>query len=418
MRNFFIGKEVNREHNTLAWTVSSGIVYSLQSLLFLAVIMSVLGEADAGLYSVGIMIAQQMLTVGKYSIRNYQVSDVHERYSFQQYFSFRIVTCLVAMLATVVWIFIGKYSGDVVIVILSLTLYKMAECFSDVFEGLYQQKFRFDISGKSQFIKDLLMIVVYLGMILFTRDIVLSSVVLAVISLALIVIVDFPLTKYFGRLGFDFSYKAMKGLTLACFSLFVSSFLCAYIHNAPKYAIESIGSTVALAKFNALFMPVFAVDLLCGFTMRIWITRMALYHADGDERGFKRMMKQQLLVIAIITAGSMAVMYFVGGWLLSIIYNTDLSGYQWTNALLMLAGGMVSIYTLYENVIIIYRHQHFSIVINVISSIVAFIVVPLCTRKSWILGATIGYLIANTVRAIGYYLTALYFMKKDKTKEQ
>ena len=48
--------------------------------------------------------------------------------------------------------------GDEAVVIISLTVYKMAECMSDLFEGLYQQRFRFDISGRSQFTKDLIMI--------------------------------------------------------------------------------------------------------------------------------------------------------------------------------------------------------------------------------------------------------------------
>ena len=135
------------------------------------------------------------------------------------------------------------YTGGIAIVAASLTVYKMAECLSDVFEGLYQQKFRFDVSGKSQFVKDLTMIIVYIGMLVITRDVVISSVVLAAVSILLIVVIDFPLTKYFGRLGVHFNMKAVKGLTIACFALFVSSFLCAYIHSAP-------GAAKARAKVN------------------------------------------------------------------------------------------------------------------------------------------------------------------------
>lgn len=417
-KKFFIGDDIRKESNTLIWTMLSGIVYSLQSLLFLAVIMSMLGETLAGVYSIGMMVAQQMLTVGKYAIRNYQVSDVHEKYSFEDYFTFRIITCVISMIITFAWIVIGGYKGAVAIVILSLTIYKMAECFSDVFEGLYQQKYRFDVSGKSQFVKDLLMIIIYIAMLVITKDLVISSVVLAVISMLLIVVIDFPLAKYFTSFGVHFNINAVKGLFAACFSLFISSFLMAYINNAPKYAITDMieNSEVILAQFNALFMPVFAVDLLAGFTMRIWITKMALYHDKGEHRNFGRIIIKQLAVIGVITLASMVFMYFFGGMMLSIIYGTDLYGHEKSNIVLMLAGGFVSVYTLFENVIIIYRHQHISIIINVVSAVAAAVIVPACTAKAGLFGATLGYLIATVIRAVGYMAAALYYMRKENKK--
>jgi hypothetical protein len=39
------------------------------------------------------------------------------------------------------------------------------------------------------------------------------------------------------------------------------------------------------------------------------------------------------------------------------------------------------------------------------------------TISGGILGATIGYVIVNAVRALGYYLMALYYMIKDNKRE-
>lgn len=418
-KKLFIGKEVNNAGKTFVWTVASGIVYSLQSLLFMVVITNLLDDTAAGIYNAGMVVAQMMLTVGKYSIRNFQVSDVRGRYSFADYFSFRLVTCFAAMLITFIWILAKGYTGATAIVVVALTVYKMAECLSDVFEGLYQQKFRFDVSGKSQFVKDLTMIIVYIAMLVVTRDVVVSSVVLAVVSILLIVIVDFPLTKYFDKLGVHFEWSKIKGLTIACFALFVSSFLCAYIHSAPKLAIETcFGRGSIYVDFNALFMPTFVVDLLAGFTMRMWITKMAVCHDRGEYKTFKKLVIQQIGVIAVITVVSMAIMYFAGGFALSLIYGRDLYGHEWTNAILMLAGGMVAVYTLFENIIIIYRHQHFSIVINILSAILTVIIMPVFTGYGGVLGASVAYLTANTFRAVGYFGIALYYMVKENKKNR
>lgn len=419
LKRLFLGKETGLEGKTFVWTISSGIVYALQSLIFLAVITNLLGEATAGVYSVGAMIAQQMMTVGKYSVRNYQVSDVREKYSFQDYFAFRIVTCLVAVFIMSGWIFFGGYTGERAVIIVGFTVYKLAECFSDLFEGLYQQKGRFDISGKSQFVKDFLMIVVFVGAVFITRDVAVSSVILAVVSVFLLVVVDFPLVAHFSKLGVRFKFKKIWGLTFACFAIFVSSFIYVYINNAPKYAIAGLSMPdterdAYQGVFSSLFMPVFMVDLLASFTMRIWITKMALFHDKGDRRDFKKIVLRQVAVISAITAASMLFMFFFGGFALSLIYGIDLYGYEAENVLLMLAGGMVSLYTLFENVIIIYRNQQLSILISIVSFAAAAIIVPICTRSSGIFGACLGYLIVNTLRAACYIGMALYYMAKEK----
>ncbi len=419
LKRLFLGKGTNLEGKTFVWTISSGIVYALQSLVFLAVITNLLGEATAGVYSVGAMIAQQMLTVGKFSVRNYQVSDVREKYSFQDYFAFRTVTCLLAVFIMMGWIFFGGYRGDRAVIIVGFTLYRVAECFSDLFEGLYQQKGRFDVSGKSQFVKDLLMIAVFVAAVFITRDVALSSIILAAAAVGLLVLVDFPLVSYFSSLRLRFDLRKIWGLTAACFALFVSSFIYVYINNAPKYAIAGlpmpdVERDAFQGVFSSLFMPVFMVDLLASFTMRIWITRMALFHDKKDRKGFNRIVLKQVGVIGAITVCSMLFMYFFGGFALSLIYGIDLYGYELENVLLMLAGGMVSIYTLFENVIIIYRHQQLSIAISLVSTAAAAVIVPVCTRSSGILGACAGYLIVNTVRAVGYIGMALYYMIRDK----
>ena len=136
LTRLFIGKDINQAKNTFVWTALSGIVYSLQSLIFLIILTNLMGKSAAGLYSLGIMIANQMLTVGKYSVRNYQVSDINEKYTFDQYYTFRICTCAVAMLITIGWVIFGGYRGDEAVVIISLTVYKMAECMSDRLIGL------------------------------------------------------------------------------------------------------------------------------------------------------------------------------------------------------------------------------------------------------------------------------------------
>lgn len=413
---FFLKEPVNSDRSSFLWTVTSGLVYSLTSLVFLVVVSNVLGDIESNVYSIGMMVAQQMLTVGRFSVRNFQVSDVKDKYSFGEYLSFRIITCSLTVMITAGWIFFGKYKGDEAIVIWAFTVHRISESFSDLFEGLYQQKMRLEVSGKSQFVKNVIMLLTFCGLIILTRNLVFSAVFLAVESVLLLIIIDFPLISHFAEFKVCFKIKSMWQIGVACFSLFLSSFINAYINNSPKYAIENYqgeGSDIGVGRFSQLFMPTFAVELLAGFTLRTWLSKMAVYHSDGDRKNFRKLIWQQLGVILVVTVAAMIFMYFCGGFFLSLIYGTDLYGYEIVNALLMLSGGLVAVYSLFENVVIIYRKQHFSIIINLVSTAVAAIVVPIMTDNGFIMGATVGFVIANAVRALGYVGISVYCIVKE-----
>lgn len=410
-KNFFLIKH-DSEGRTLGWTVASGILYSVTSLVFLMVVSHRLGDFWSNIYSIGMMIALQILTVGRFSVRNYQVSDVEDKYSFKEYLSFRIITCFLAVLVAAVWIPLGGYSGSTAVIIGAFCIYRIAESFSDLFEGLYQQKHRLDISGKSQFAKNVVMLVIFSVLVLTTRNLVLSSVVLATVSVLLLFIVDVPLVKEFATWGFDFSIKKMWGLCRGCFSLFVSSFMYIYINNSPKYAIESLEGEegVGVAKFSMLFMPTFVIELLAGFTLRTWLLEMASCRKNKDYKGLRKLILKQMAVILVITVLAMVGIYFLGGWALSLIYGTDLHGYEVINVLLMLSGGLGAVYALFENVVTIYRKQQFSIIINVVAAVTALVLVTVLTSRYYMLGATIGFVAANLVRTLGYIILAIICM--------
>lgn len=415
--NLFIGKNIEKSKNVLFWTVASGIVYSLQSLVFLAVIQQVLKDETAGIYSAGFVVASQIFTIAKYCVRNYQVSDVKEKYSFDDYFSTRIFTCGIALIVSVAWVVIAGFNSQTVIVTLGLCVYKVADALSDLFEGLYQQKFRFDISGKSQCIKDVLMIIQYVVMIIVTRNLVLSTVVLAVFSVLLVVIVDIPLSRKFVRWKFGINAGNVGCILAACFALFVGSFAHQYIQQAPRYAIMGLPDTVGvpmLAKFNELFMPTYMLYLFAGFTLKIWLTKLAVYHNEGNRKGFVSILYKQSLIIVILTILSSVGMYLLGGWMLTLIYGTDLNGFQWFHVIIMIAGAFSAWYELFESVLIIYRKQTFGICASIASCGLAAIVLPFFVRHSGLMGAAVGYLVINAVRAAIYFVMAIIFMKKEK----
>ena len=101
LRKIFLGNDKNLKKKIYIWTILSGLFYAASSTVMLMATTNVLGSDGGDDFSLGLMIGQQLITIGYFYIRNYQVSDVKQVYSFADYFTSRVLTCFIMMLAGV-----------------------------------------------------------------------------------------------------------------------------------------------------------------------------------------------------------------------------------------------------------------------------------------------------------------------------
>ena len=112
VRRFFLGKRSScSPGSAYFWTVLSGTAYSASTFLMFWLLSRVSGPYEAGIFTLVMAAGQQLLTIGYFNVRTYQASDVMEKFSFSQYFSFRIVTCAVMAIAGALWMILGGYQG-------------------------------------------------------------------------------------------------------------------------------------------------------------------------------------------------------------------------------------------------------------------------------------------------------------------
>ena len=93
----------NNFHNRksdMIWNTASGIIDAAQSILMLSLITRICGLQDAGIFSIAYSISILMLTISRYGMRDYQVTDLKEKYDFNVYFSSRVVTTIGMMFAS------------------------------------------------------------------------------------------------------------------------------------------------------------------------------------------------------------------------------------------------------------------------------------------------------------------------------
>ena len=85
------------------WNMVGSMSNALSSFLLLAIVTRINGSADGGIFSLAFSTAQFLTTIGCFETRAIQATDVKDRVAFKDYFSFRVMTCVLMMAGAFVY---------------------------------------------------------------------------------------------------------------------------------------------------------------------------------------------------------------------------------------------------------------------------------------------------------------------------
>lgn len=392
------------------WNAVGGVLNAGQSVFLLIVITRVCGLEAAGIFSIAFATGNLFLYLGNYGVRNYQVSDLSEKYSFHDYLRHRLCTVLLMLAAAAVYTAwsakTGNYSHDKTSCVLAMCACKAVDCLEEVFEGRYQQKGRLDRSGKLVTFRLLVSIGGMIAVLLVTRDLLTAvwwGVFLAVAASALI-IWRYRETAAFERTAFSFS--GIAGLMRECFPVCAANFLSFYLINEPKYAIDAAMDETAQACYNFIAMPVFVIQLLNMFLYQPMLIRMTASWENGRRKEFLGYFGRICGALALISAPILLAAWIFGIPVLSWLYATDLSALR-TELLLIMTGGIFLAFNgFYCAVLTIMRKQREIPLTYLAGAVLSLVSTPVMVRESGIVGAVLSFVLV--MAAVTVLLTAQF----------
>ncbi len=361
MKNLLFTAPEKAESAGYIWNTLSGLIMAGQSVLLLIIITRVCGLKAAGVFSIAYAIANLMLTIGKYGMRNYQVSDVRTEFSFQDYLWSRIATSTAMVIFSIGYACMGiitsGYDTDKVLVIILFCLLKTVDAVEDVYFGLYQKKGRLDIGAKGLTLRLSGTLFVLLISVAVTKELIISTTVTCIFSVFLSIWIIAASYPAFRDEEPPASFRNVRRLLWDCFPLFAGGYLAMYIGNISKYAIDRYMNEEIQACYNFVFMPVFVVGLLSGFAFQPIIGKMAVLWENEDYSGFGRIILEQLTIVIGILIVVLAGAWFLGIPVLSMLYNTDLTTYKSTLMILLIGGGFNAAAAFFTVVLTVIRRQ-------------------------------------------------------------
>lgn len=392
---YFLNNSKNITRDSYIWNMIGSFLLAFQSVILLIIITHSIGIIEAGIFTLAYANANLFFMVGKYGIKPFQASDQKEEYLFGDYLMCRIFTSLLMLFSSVAYIYyiakINNYSFEKSVIFISLCILKISDVFEDLFFGRLQQKGRMDIAAKSVALRSFLVTFSFSVAIIYTKNLLLSSLFAAILSFVLLVVITHWTLPPFISRPLTFQLRCVGGLLKNCFPLFLGSFLAIYIVNAPKYSIDKLLDDELQAHYGFLSMPIMVIGLLNGIIFNPIVAEMSLNWLQHQLKPFVYRIIKQVIVLILITMLCIGVAYFLGLPVLSYIYNTDLSNYRSILLILLFGGGLYGFSGLLSILITIIRYQKYITIGYLSISILAFLISDFIIRQYLLLGAAILY---------------------------
>lgn len=414
IKRWIVGNNVNIDKKSIFWNMIASTLNAGLSVLFLLIVTRILGVVEAGIFSLAYSVSMMMLTIGLFDMRTYQATDVGGDSNFKYYFTSRVITCILMLVGSGFYVMVNGYTPYKMTVVLLLCLLKMFDAFEDVFQGLFQQNERLDIAGKLQALRLTIVIFVFFITLLILKNLVFSIALSIITSLVIILFLLLPVANNFAKIELCFDKSQLFKIFIACFPLFLGSYLALYTENSPKYAIDQFLQPEFQTYFSILFMPSYVINLFSSFAFRPLITPMAKSWTGHHFDKFIGYIKKLSLFVIGFTFVTLIGTYFLGIPILSILYNTDLSSYKSVLILLIIGGGVSTLGTCIYYAITIMRRQKVLLVGYGISALCAYFVTPIMVSKYNLLGGAIIFVVLICIRTFCFLFSFLFYYKKEK----
>ncbi len=333
--------ESHRTSRDYVWNAvglaSWGVCFPVLSI----VVTQLVGTEQAGMFTMAFTVALLLMFLANYGVRTYQVSDLDEEYSFSDYQANRILTCTIMMALGFGYGAVRGYGSEMMIICFGVYLYKMVDGWADVYEGRLQQMDKLYLAGISQALRSITVMVVFSLVLLITRNLMISCVIMGVVALLSLFFITIPLALFETPKSRRFNPMAAVVLVKQCFPLFAALFMYNLIENMPKFIMEGMLPYDNQLYYNAMWFPANALTIVVQVIYKPLLVRMAGIWADMRTRKrFDILVVAMLLVVVLLTSALAGFMGALGPQILGLLYGVDFEPYRGLIMVMVVAGGV------------------------------------------------------------------------------
>lgn len=387
------------------WNTAAGLINAAEAVVMSMIVTRMTGLTDAGMLTMAFAVGNLMLPIGKFGVRNYQVTDVDNKYSFAAYLSARLATVFLMVLIVCGYLNYAavrlEYGRDKIGIIFAICMIYAVEALEDVIWGYFQHMDRLYAGARMFCLRWMAILTVFPLALYISRDLRLTlmwCLAVSIVIFLLLLLLFYPrfsaeedhLSDLLGRKE---NIRQIGKLLRTVFPLFAISFLALYENNMPKYAIDAYLTDEIQACYGFVAMPVFVIGLLNNFIYQPTLVAMAVEWEQGQLENFTRRIGKQFAIIGGIAIVCLTGAYLLGIPVLSLLYNANLSDYKGELLILLFASAFLAASGYQSVLLTIMRCQKELLLPHCVVSAGELIILPPVVSKYGTMGAAVCYLL-------------------------
>ena len=340
-------------YENLIWNTIGSFTYLIcQWLLTLIVVRVSDGFGNAGNLALAISVTNIFFNLACFNVRPYLISDLENKFSSEQYCSFRIFSCASSVLLCFIYSSFFKYSKEQMLCIMLYMVFKLTEAWVDLYHGFEQRKSRMDIGGISLFARGILSVVSFTVALKLTQSVNCGIAIMTITVFIFIVVFDVPNVKKFENITFRFKKDHMFVMLKEFFPLTVGALMSSIGTNLPRQALQAeLGSDI-LGIYSTVATPAVFVQVAASYIFNPVLVEFAELYRN---KNYKKFMRE----IGKISGGKL-----VGRLGLTILYGAKISQYADALMPVLLFTGLNAFVWFFWNLLIVIRLQKRVVYIN------------------------------------------------------
>ena len=418
-----IGKEAAvSERKNIIWNMIGSFLYAFASMVLSIAVVQLAGEDAGGVFTFAFTtFGQHMFMAAYFGIRPFQITDTGEMYTFGDYLGLRLITCGLAVLVGLGYVLVSGYTFEKAAIVFLMVVYKVIDALADTYEAEFQRGGRLYLTGKSNAFRTILSVSCFLGSLAASKNLLTASIWAAGAQAAGFLLFDVCVIRELPNVN----WKSGRGKKLQLLKdntlLFFSVVLDFYIFSASKYAIEAHMADRDLAVYGAIFMPTSVINLVAGFVIRPYLTKLAIDWETGHIKGFKKIIASLAMVIAALTVLAVGGAWFLGIPVISMLYpnlKAGLSSCRMALLLIIIGGALNAFMNLFYYSLIIMKKQRFIMLGYIVVGLLAVLTSGPFVEEGGIQGGAFGYMLLMAALMVFFGIFAAGFMKQKERMQK
>ena len=388
------------------WLVGGNFVFAFSQWVILIFFARMTNQENLGQYALALAIVTPIFAVGNLQLRPLYILDVNseQKYTYTHFYYLRLICSFIALACCLV---LGLFFNVSILVLLLVGLLKFFESYSDIIYAYYNAHDQTQLISKSLFLKGALSVLaVAVGLYLF--DFYTALILFLIVYLVVWLFIDnlyIQKTQEIKKMSLDL------GMMKSAIPMGISLGIVTLQSNIPRLFLDQYASIEAVGIFTVLSYFIIVGSIFINSICQYLSPRLT--HAWNHNRAyFKKLLSMALLVAGGLGLIAIFLSYFMGEFVLKLVYGAEYIAYADAFVLTMVAGFILYLatvlgYTLTAIGFIKQQVYLFSIVL-IFSVLVSY----LCIPEYGIIGGIYTLMVSYLVQCVLSLLVVLFRLKE------